>query len=132
MRDLIVRAYAARAEGRVDELMSAFHPDAVFHLTGSKDILPIAGAIEGHGNLREAMRGFIGTFEFRNRDIRSMIFQDNRAAVHSRIQVKFLPSGLTSTTDVLDLFTFRDGKIIELLEFADTALINRMLASANS
>jgi ketosteroid isomerase-like protein len=132
MRELIVRAYAARDEGRADELMSAFHADAVFHLAGNKDVVAIAGAIEGHGNVREAMHGFIGSFEFRNRDIRSMVFQDDRAAVHSRIEVRFMPSGFTSATDILDLFTFRDGKIVELLEFADTALINRMLSGAGS
>ncbi|HXB79050.1 MAG TPA: hypothetical protein VNX23_16870 [Bradyrhizobium sp.] len=33
------------------------------------------------------------------------------------------PTGATHTTDVIDLFTFQDGKIIELVEAADNALI---------
>jgi ketosteroid isomerase-like protein len=130
MRDLIMRAYKARDEGRANELMSAFHAEAVFRIAGDKDVVAVAQPIEGHGNIHGAMQDFIKTFTFSDREIISMIFQDDRAAVHSRIKVRFVPSGMTSTTDLLDLFTFRDGKIVELVEFADTALINGMLASA--
>ena len=132
MRDLIVRAYAARDGGQADELMSAFHDNAVFRLAGDKKVVAVADTIEGHGNIHGAMQGFIKSFEFRDRKIISMVFERNRGAVHSRVQVKFIPSGFASTTDILDLFTFRDGKIVELIEFADTALINGMLASAAS
>ena len=59
-----------------------------------------------------------------------MIFDGDRAAVHSRINVRHTAGPEVYTTDILDLFTFRDGKIVELVEFADTALINRMTASA--
>jgi ketosteroid isomerase-like protein len=47
----------------------------------------------------------------------------DRAAVHSRFDVTFIPKNSTFTNEVLDLFKFADDKIIELLEFADTALI---------
>jgi ketosteroid isomerase-like protein len=130
MRKLIVQAYKARDEGHADELMSAFHADAVFRLAGDKKVVAVADTIEGHGNIRGAMRGFIEKFEFRGREIISMIFDGDRAAVHSRINVRHRGDPEAYTTDILDLFTFRDGKIVELVEFADTALINRMTASA--
>ena len=49
--------------------------------------------------------------------------EGDRAAVHSRLVVRHKPTGATHTTDVIDLFTFQDGKIIELVEAADNALI---------
>jgi ketosteroid isomerase-like protein len=32
----------------------------------------------------------------------------------------------TFETDILDLFTFKDGKVSELIEFADTAMIKHV------
>jgi hypothetical protein len=57
------------------------------------------------------------------REIPSEVVEGDRAAVHSRLVVRHKPTGATHTTDVIDLFTFQDGKIIELVEAADNALI---------
>jgi ketosteroid isomerase-like protein len=34
---------------------------------------------------------------------------------------------LTVSTDLLDLWKFESGKIVELIEFADTALVNDLM-----
>ena len=75
--------------------------------------------------MRAALTGFIETFEFMKRDIVDAMVEGDRAAVHSRLKVRFVPKDIVFTSDVLDTFRFEDGKIIELLEFADTALKRR-------
>lgn len=129
MRALVDKAYAARDRGNVDELMAAFHSKPVFRLSGAKDALPVAETIEGHADLHARMKEFIETFEFKDRRIISFIFDTDRAAVHSQIDVTVVPKSRTFTTEILDLFRFSDGKIIELLEFADTALIRDMMST---
>jgi ketosteroid isomerase-like protein len=129
MRALIEKAYAARAEGNVKALVAAFHSNGVFELAGNRDALTIAGAVEGHAGLEQAMTNYIAAFEFRKREILSFVAEGDRAAVHSRLTVRFVPKDKTFTTDVLDLFTFKDGKIGELVEFADTALIKEIAAT---
>jgi ketosteroid isomerase-like protein len=129
MIDLILRAYDARAKGDIEGLMAAFHPMAAFELKGDKGILDIAGAAEGHSNVRAAMTGFIGHFEFLQRDIVDTIVEGDRAVVHSRLTIRFVPKDTVIVTDVLDTFRFEDGKIIELVEFADTALIRSLVSS---
>ena len=119
----ICRAYDAREKGDIETLMAAFHPNAVFELKGEKAVLEVAGAVQGHPNVRAALTGFIETFEFLKRDIISTTIEDDRAAVHSRLTVRFVPRDIVFTSDVLDTFRFEDGRIIELVEFADTALI---------
>jgi ketosteroid isomerase-like protein len=42
------------------------------------------------------------------------------------------PTKETWSADVLDLLTFKDGKIIELVEFADTAQIRDMISKGRS
>jgi ketosteroid isomerase-like protein len=127
--DIIYRAYDARGKGDVEGLMAAFHPDAVFELKGEKNVLAVAGAVQGHPNVRAALTGFIETFEFMNRDIVDAMVEGDRAAVHSRLTVRFVPKDIVFTSDVLDTFRFEDGKITELVEFADTALIKSIVST---
>src|SRR6516165_6905564 len=63
--------------------------------------------------------------QWRNATGRCLVEAD-RAAVHSRLTVR--SKDKTWTTDYLDLFKFQGGKIIELTEFADTALIKNMMS----
>ena len=130
MLDVIKRAYGARDGGDLEGLMDAFHAGAVFTLAGDQRSLEVAGTLRGHDAVREAMRGFIATFEFVERKILSEVVEGDRAAIHSLLTVRFVPSGETRNVDVLDLMTFKDGKIAELTEFADTAGIKDMIASA--
>jgi ketosteroid isomerase-like protein len=131
MLDLIKRGYVARGRGDLEGLMAVFHPDAVFRLVGDKKTLEVAGSVQGHGGLREALGGLIAAFEFVERQILGELVEGDRAAVHSRLVVRYNPTNTTLTTECLDLLKFQDGKIIELIEFADTALIKDMMSGAS-
>jgi ketosteroid isomerase-like protein len=126
--ETIYRAYDARGKGDIEGIMAAFHPNAVFELKGEKEILEIAGDVQGHPNLRAAMTAFVETFEFVKRDIVDAILEGDRAAVLSRVTIRFIPKDVVVTTDMLDTFRFDNGKIIELVEFADTALIKNLVS----
>jgi ketosteroid isomerase-like protein len=128
MLEIIKAAYAARGRGDLDRLMIAFHSEAVFTLVGDKKSLDVVGSVQGHAELREAMGGYIANFEFVERNILSELVEGHRAVVHSRLVVRFKPKNRVWTSDVLDLFKFQDGKIIELIEFTDTAQIKAMIA----
>jgi ketosteroid isomerase-like protein len=130
MKTLIKEAYAARDRGDVNGLMAAFHSDASFELVGAAAALEVTGAVNGHARVQTSMRGFIDVFKFEHREILSEVFDGEQAAVHSRFTVTFIPNGKTFTSEVLDLFRFADGKIIELREFADTALIRDVISAA--
>jgi ketosteroid isomerase-like protein len=127
MLETIMQAYKAREEGNIEGLMATFHPHAVFELKGDKRILEVAGTVEGHENVRAALFQFIEGFQFKKRDILDVIADGDRAAVHSRLEVLFVPKNKSFTSDVLDTFRFEDGKIIKLVEFVDTALIKNVV-----
>jgi ketosteroid isomerase-like protein len=128
MLEVVRGAYAARGRGDLEGLMSAFHPTAVFTLVGDKKALDVVGSVQDHAGLREALGGYIANFEFGKREILSELVDGDRAVVHSRLVVRYKPKNKVWTTDVLDLFKFQDGKIIELIEFTDTAQIKDMMA----
>ena len=126
---LIDRGYAARREGDVETLVSTFHPDAEFELAGSQTALHVAGSVQGHQNVRTTMAGLIAVFDFVHREIVSMVIDGEQAAVHSRVKIRFIPGDKVFTTDILDLFLFNNGKIVKLVEFADTALIKQLVSA---
>ena len=129
--DVMRQAYEARGRGDLEGLMAAFHSDAVFTLVGDNKAFDLAGSIHGHDRVREALGGFIANFHFVEREILSEMVEGDRAAVHSRLVVRYDPTKETLTTDVLDLLTIKEAKIIELIEFADTAQIRDMISGAS-
>src|SRR3979409_1282684 len=103
---VIDRCYAARQKGDIEALMAAFAPDAVFELAGSKELVPAAEAARVHKNIRATMTGLIAVFDFIDRDIISIVIDGERAAVHSRVKIRFVPRDRAFTTDLLDSFRF--------------------------
>ena len=128
MLDVIKRAYAARGEGDAKGLVATFHPEGLFHLVGDNSALHLTGSVQGHEPLLGAFGQFIEHFAFEKREILSELVEGNSAAIRSRLVVKYRPSGTIFNTEVLDLFKFQDGKIIELIEYADTALVKAVIS----
>ena len=129
MIEMINRAYDARTRSDLEAVMDAFHADALFELKGDKDVLEVAGAAQGHPDVRTAMTGLIQNFEFIKRDIVTETVEGDRVVIHSRVKMRFVPKDVVFTTELHDTFRFEDGKIIELIEFADTALLKHLLTS---
>jgi ketosteroid isomerase-like protein len=127
--ETITRAYKVRDSGDIAGVLQVFHPDARFELAGAKQALEITGAVKGHADIQTAIAGLIAAFEFIKRDIISVIVEGDRAAVHCRVQLRFIPKNHLFVTDLLDVFTVQDGKIVELVEFADTALVKSVIAN---
>lgn len=128
MRDAIKRAYTARDGSDVEGLVATFHPEGLFTLMGSKSTLELSGSMQGHQTLRGAFGQLMADFSFEGREFLAELIDGNRAAIHSRATVRHQPSGKTVSTEILDLFRFEDGKIVELIEFADTAQIKAMIS----
>lgn len=128
MLDVIKRAYAARDGGDVAGLVATFHPEGSFNLMGSKSTLELTGPLQGHPTLHGAFGQLTADFGFQGREFLAELVDGNRAAIHSRAVVRHNPSGTTVSTEILDLFRFEDGKIVELIEFADTAQIKAMIS----
>lgn len=127
MLALVRRAYAARDNDDAEGLVAAFHPKGQFALMGDKAALELTGSVEGHASLRGAFSKFIEDFGFEGREILAELVDGDRIAIHSRVDVRYRPTGKVFSTEILDLFRLQDGKIVELIEFADTAQVKMMI-----
>jgi ketosteroid isomerase-like protein len=126
-QSLIDHLYALRNDGDLEGIVALFHPDCVFEIAGSKANTAVAGTVRGHHELRRALANLIANFEFFERKVIHTVIEGGYAAVHSRVRLRSVPKDRAVTTDILDLWKFEDGKVVELLEFADTALINDLM-----
>ena len=127
MLALIRAAYAARDGADTDGLVTAFHPEGAFTLMGDKSALELTGRMQGYPTLHAAFTQLTAGFGFEGREILAELVDGDRVAVHSRVTVRYHPTGKAVSTEILDLFRFQDGKIAELIEFADTAQIKAMI-----
>lgn len=128
MLAVVRRAYAARDNDDAESLVAPFHPKGLFTLMGDKNALELTGSVEGHPSLRGAFSKLIEDFGFEGREILAELVDGERVAIHSRLDVRYRPTGKAVSTEILDLFRFQDGKIVELIEFADTAQVKVMIS----
>jgi ketosteroid isomerase-like protein len=126
---LINDAYAARHRGDLDALMGYFHPDASYRLAGAPPPVGLFSAPVGREAVRAQMEGLIGAFVFSNVEIVSLTAEEDRATLHWRADALCVPTGKKEPFDIVDMFTFADGKILSLTQFTDTAGVARLTAA---
>jgi ketosteroid isomerase-like protein len=127
IKALINRAYEARDNDDIEGTIALFHPQANVQIAGSPEHAKAAATAQGNQEVRQTLERLVATFQFAERTIVSTLIDGDSAAVRSRVQVRFIPKNLTVTTDLLDLWRFENGKVVGLVEFADTALVNYLL-----
>jgi ketosteroid isomerase-like protein len=127
---LVKQAYSARDAGHAESVMETFSLDASFGLAGDRDVLHVTGTVRGHPEIRGSIDSLIQTFEFMEREVLDVLIDGSRAAVRCRVKLRFIPTDAVFTTELLDLFKCEDDKIVDLVEFADTALIKHLISKA--
>lgn len=129
IEELISAAYDARHRGDLDAVMGFFHPNCSYRMAGTGDVGPVSVEPDGLDAVREQMAGFIATFRFDNIEKLATIVDGDKATLHWRADVTFLPTGRTAPFEVMDLFTFADGKVLSLTQFTDTAGVARLMGA---
>jgi len=126
MERTIHQAYDARQRGDHAGVVACFAPNATYRMVGKSHLLgdmPL-----GPVDAVSAIGGLIDQFAFPQLNLAALLIDGNRAAVHVEMHAVATGSGRESASELLDLWTFDDeGKVTDITEFADTALIGHML-----
>jgi ketosteroid isomerase-like protein len=125
---IIRDAYAARAAKDIDAILRMFKPDAVFHMAGSPATFPGATRVEGQDQLRASIGSLIQAFDFLDWTMLTSVIEGDKAAVHWRLKVKHNPTGEIFVTELFDLWTIDDGRVVSLVQFCDTAFVASVMA----
>src|SRR5580658_959356 len=121
--------YARRVKGDKAGIAELLAPGATFRIAG--DSLPIPGVPPGEGPADRKIAELIDAFAFRKVERLDSLVDGDRVAVRSRAYISPTVGGGEITAELYDLWTFGpDGKVTSGLQFADAALIARLLAMA--
>lgn len=121
MVQTIDAAYAARQRGDVAAIAAMLSPGATFRMVGVS---------AGPEDAATAIEQLIDQFHFAELERLDALVDGDRVAARVRISAS-TGGGRHVESELFDLWRFdADGKIVELVEFADTGLIGTMLATA--
>ena len=126
VREIILSIYQARKLGNKDDVARYWAPGATFRLAGDHDQLGSfpGGPVEAQA----AIAALIDRFTFHEMTSLSMLIDGNRVAAHWKVLLS--AANLEPfETEIADFWRLDDqGRITELVEFADTASIARLAA----
>lgn len=127
---LIKDAYEARHRGDLDGLMTFFHPECSYRMVGAPSAPETFVEPGGRDAVRAQMEAFIQTFVFNEIEAIAMLVDGDRATLHWRAEATCLPTGRKAAFEIMDLITVQDGRILELIQFTDTAGIVGLMQPA--
>ena len=130
MEKTLRQAYAVRQNGKLDDVVNLFTPDARFALAGTAEVSPVVMQVAGTSQLRSALDTIVNTFILLDHQILNMLIDGDRAAVHWRARFKSPTSGQVLETELCDLIEVKDGRIASFYEFCDTAAAARFMSHA--
>lgn len=114
---LMREIYAARLRGDLEGLSRQFSASANFRLAGSGQTIPLAVSRNGAVEIRTLLRLLIKTFQLTDLTILAMVVDGSRAATHWSAKIHSRITGATTETELMDLVEFKDGLVVDYLEF---------------
>ena len=117
--------YASRRANNADACFGYYAPTARIHIAGDEANSPIPMDESGEA-LHGQLDALIGTWHWKEQRIVNVVLGGDRAAVHYMLDVTHTGWGKSITTEICDLLTVVDGKETELVEFVDTATVERI------
>lgn len=108
--------------------MSLFHPDLVFRIIADPDLGVLSQTIRGHDEFRPVIEAMCETWGWTSMLALDIIVDEDRSVVHLIDELRHAPTDNRFDFEILDKLTFKDGKILDFIEFVDTQRIQKMLA----
>ncbi len=119
---LVQRLYAAFARQDIADLLTTLDSNIDWLFYGPADI-PFAGHYHGHAEVREFFALALDSAEFLQFEPREFIPGASTVLVQGWEQVRVRANNCLWETEWAHVFTLRDGKIVKMREYYDTAVM---------
>ena len=128
---LVERIYRIIAADDFDALGDVLADDAVLEIIGPPGV-PFVGNYPGRDLVIETTRRNFSEVEAQRPEILSVVAQGNTVVVVGREQGRFRATGQEYEVDLMNQFTFRDGKLAHIRELFDSASVLKAAASSQT
>lgn len=120
VRALTEEFFAIRnTDDPVEHIVKRFQPDGCFQILGPARLGAFTQKFEGHDAVRVAATALVGDWDLSG--LANVIYTDGDTTLtHRKGKVRFNPTNHEFETEFIDKMTFRDGKIVEYVQFLDT------------
>jgi uncharacterized protein len=113
--------YAAFKKGDIATIVGAFAPDATWEVTGRREDYPTLGIRKGRSGGEEFFRTVAETQEVLDFSPREFYPAGDKVFVLGHYAWRIRKTGRKVETNFIHIFTVKDGKVMNFLEFTDTA-----------
>jgi ketosteroid isomerase-like protein len=120
--------YDARAKFDKARHLSFVHPECVYRIVGSDMLHPFTRVWKTISEIEEAATVTFDAWDLSQLETVSIHESGDTIYVHRRGNVGFRPDNSSMPTEFIDKLTFKDGAIIEYLQFVDTFHVAHFLA----
>lgn len=124
--DFVRRYFTARLKNDAALFVPLFAPAARYVMVGAASDSPVVSTDQGPADFAEIATALAGAWLWRSVDIRALVAEGDKAAVHFGLVVDYAPTGESVSTELANFWTLRNGLCTELIEFVDTALVRRL------
>ena len=114
--------FDAFAGADLPAILEALAPDVEWVCEGPA-IIPYAGTRQGEAGVVEFLTAMVGTLDMPLVYTESVIAQGDQVVTHGRFSATVKATGKSFECRCAHVVTVRNGKIVQFLDFADTALI---------
>ena len=119
-RDVVVEIYDAYARGDLAHVASFIDDDIEWIIEAPIQIFQFAGARKGRAAVLEAMQGIGQKYELKSYVPEIIVVEGDRAAVMSNTSFIQRATGRVIRVRLANFLRFRNGRVIEFREFANT------------
>jgi ketosteroid isomerase-like protein len=119
-RTIVDELYAAYSRRDFDRVAALIHDDVDWIIYGPVNVFPFAGHRRGRTAVLEALGGIAKDYMLERYEPKVIVVEGDRAAVMSEVAFKQRSTGRTLSFQLANFLRFRDGRLIEFREFANT------------
>ncbi len=126
-KELVDQIYADHARGDIDAVLDNCDHRISFFMVADPKFSKYAGAVVDKHGFRERVASLHEDFEYLAVERIDTIAEGDRVVVRNEMHMRRRATGVRFVLEVADFWTVRDGKVVELVEFYDTALAAQVL-----
>src|SRR5262245_19348016 len=119
-RAIVTDLYAAYERRDFERVTALIHDDIDWIIYAPMQVFPFVGHRSGKAAVLEALAGIAKDYQLESYVPKVMVVDGDRAAVMSDVTFKQRATNRTLRFHLANFLRFRDGKLIEFREFANT------------
>ena len=122
VRDL----FEARRLGDHARMLSIMSPNIVYEVVGAWELYPFYGRREGIEAIRDMLLRLNQDFENLGSEIHDILIDGETVAIRRTAVLRHRGTSKVGSVGIVDFLRFRDGLIIEVSEYPDTATVGKL------